>query len=415
MINLMLISKQDNIIAGLSQLLAADDDIEIAAVASGGDSALEKIENIAPDVVLINSDASDTDVLNLAERIILRKPRSYVILMLSEMTADSLKAASDTGCHNIISFPKDSKEFCDYIHRVYNTENTKIAALTSKERVTWTSKVITVFGAKGGLGKTTIATNLAIKLAELGRKVAIVDLDLQFGDVHIFMDADPKETISDLMQEMYQPNIDTVRSYMCIHPSGVHILCAPKSPEYADLVSPDSIQSLLGLLRSYYDYVIIDTTSSFTEVILSAIEASSMVLFVTGLDVSILKNSKVAMNILESLGQKKKVRAIINRAVEINSITIADVQRIVDAPILARFPSDYMVAVAALNQGQPFVQSAPKSKLSMAVADMALKIDSGRDNFDIQQLKPKERRALLNKYKTKDKSEKRSLFRRKRA
>lgn len=408
--DIMLVSKQEAILRTLRQFLRTDEALEITTESAGGDAALEKVENISPDILLINSDDTDTDAINLAERIVLRKPRTFVILLMRQMTLENIQAANSAGCHNVFPFPEDAKTLCGCIHRVYNAESGRIAALDSKQRVTWSSKVITVFGAKGGLGKTSIATNLAIKLAEQNKKVAILDLDLQFGDVHIFMDVDPKETISDLMQDMLSPSIDSVRSYMNLHPSGVHILCAPKSPEYADMVSGERIQSLLGLLRSYYDYVIIDTAASFSDATLSALEASSTILFVTGLDISILKNSKVAMTILESLGQKKKVRVIINRAVEINSITIADVQRIVDAPILARIPSDYLVAVAALNQGQPFVQSAPRSKLSLAITDIAEKIVSGNDNFDIQQLTPKERRALMRRYRTRERSERKPVF-----
>ena len=106
------------------------------------------------------------------------------------------------------------------------------------------------------------------------------------------------------------------------------------------------------------------------------------------------------------------MRTIINRAVEMNSILISDVQQIVDAPILARIPSDYMTAVVALNRGQPFVQSMPRSKLSMAIGDVALKLGNGEDSFDIRQLTPAERRALIRKYRTKEKYENKrsSLF-----
>ncbi len=410
MINVMIVSRQEAAIRALRHFISEDPELEVSADSRGGESALEKVETVAPDVLIIWADENDPDAINLAERIILRKPRTFVILLVPELSIDIYTAAANAGCHNVFPYPDEGKELTDLIHRVYNAESGRLSALTTNQRVTWTSRVLTVFGAKGGLGKTTMSVNLAMKLASMKKKVAIVDLDLQFGDVHIFMDMDPKDTISDLMQDMANPTIDTIRSYMTVHPSGVHVLCAPKSPEYADLVSAEKLQTVLGLLRSYYDFVIIDTAANFTDPIITALEASTTILFLTGLDVSILKNSKVAMSILESLGQKKKVRAVINRAVEINSITIADVQRIVDAPILSRIPSDYMMAVAALNRGQPFVQSAPRSKLSLAVSDMAEKLAEGKDNFDMQQLSARERKAMMRKYRTRDASEKKGLF-----
>lgn len=406
MIGIILVSKQANVCRTLRQFIGTDPELEIMAEVSGSDEALEKVDLLSPNILLINSGGSDTDAISLAERVLQRKPRTFVILLMQQLTLDGMQAASTAGCHNVASFPESAKELCDFVRRVYNTENDRITALDSNERATWSSKIITVFGAKGGLGKTTIATNLAVMLAKQKKKVAILDLDLLFGDVHIFLDVEPKETISDLMQESFQNSIDAVRAFMTVHSSGVHVLCAPKNPEYAETISGDRIQSLLALLRSYYDFVIIDTAVNFSDPTLAALEASSTILFITGLDVSALKNSRVAMSTLESLGQKKKARVIINRAVEINYITIADVQRIVDAPILSRIPSDYMVAVAALNQGQPFVQSAPKAKLSLAIGDIAEKIISGTDQYDIQKLSSKERRALMKRYKTKEKSEK---------
>ena len=411
MISMILVSKQAAVCRNLREFIGTDPELELIAETAGSEEALEKVDLLSPNILLINSGGSDTDAVSLAERVIQRKPRTFVILLMQQLTLDSMQVASAAGCHNIAPFPESAKELCDFIHRVHNTENDRIAALDTNERATWSSKIITVYGAKGGLGKTTIATNLALALAKQKKKVAILDLDLLFGDVHIFMDVEPKETISDLMQESFSSSIDSVRAFMTVHPSGIHILCAPKTPEYAETVSGDRIQSLLALLRSYYDYIIIDTAVNFSDPTLAALEASTTILFITGLDVSTLKNSKVAMSILESLGQKKKVRVIINRAVEINSITVADVQRIVDAPILSRIPSDYLVAVAALNQGQPFVQSAPKAKLSLAIEDIAEKIITGTDHFDMQKLSPRERRALMNRYRTKEKAEKKNRSR----
>ena len=411
MISMILVSKQTDVCRDLRGFIGTDPELELLAETHSSDEALEKVDLLSPNILLINSGERDTDAISLAERVIQRKPHTFVILLIQNLTLENMQAASAAGCHNIAPFPETAKELCDFVHRVHNAETDRLAALNTNERGSWSSKIITVYGAKGGQGKTTIATNLALMLARQKKKVAILDLDLLFGDVHIFMDAEPKETISDLMQESFSNNIDSIRTFMTVHSSGIHILCAPKTPEYAETVTGDRIQSLLSLLRSYYDYIIVDTAVNFSDPTLAALEASTTILFITGLDVSTLKNSKVAMSVLESLGQKKKVRVIINRAVEINSITVSDVQRIVDAPILSRIPSDYMVAVAALNQGQPFVQSAPKAKLSLAIADIAEKIITGTDNFDIQKLSPRERRALMKRYKTKERSEKKSRSR----
>lgn len=378
----MLVSKQDAFINKMRQLINADD-IVIAADAPGGAIAMEKIENISPNVLIINSGRNDSEALNLAERITQNRPRIFVILVVEDMSVEVLQAANAAGVHNVITMPENSKEICDYIRMIHTAESNRLAALTENTQVTWISKCITVFGSKDGLGKTSVATNLAIKLAEHRRKVALVDLDLEFGDVHTFMDINPKDTIAELAQDFYSPTIDAIRSYMTVHPSGVHVLCAPKSPEYADVVSAECVSTILSLLRSYYDFVIIDTASNFSEVTLTAIESASTVLMMTGMDVSTLKNSKAALSVLESLKQNSKVRVVVNRAMEGSTITVDDVMRVVEAPMAAYIPNDYNTAVSALNRGEPFVQSYPKSKIAGCLNELADAMIAGTENYHV--------------------------------
>ncbi len=379
-----------------------DEELAVVFESSGGAIALDHIENVSPNIVVMSLTAMDMDMLSLAERVIQYRPNTFVVLLMEHLTVENMQSAMKIGAHNVIEFPQNQKEFSDYLKGVYNAETARLSMMNEKQAIVWSSQVITVYAAKGGLGKTTIATNLAVELAKKKKKVAIIDLDLQFGDVHIFMDVEPKDTIAELVQEVYTPNIDSLRSYMVMHSSGVHILCAPKSPEYAEIVHSDRVQSVLSLMRSYYDYIIVDTPSVINDITITAIEAASMVLFVAGLDISTLKNSKLSISLLESLQQKEKVRIIINRAVEINSITVDDVQRVVHAPIIAKIPSDYMVAISALNRGIPFVIGAAKSKLSLAIANIANIIETGgnaRDGLPMNETKIKERKSLIKRKK----------------
>ena len=393
-ISVLLVSKLDSTLQKMRRLIN-DEEITVIGETSGGAKALDKIENLSPDIIIMTLGAGDMDVLNLTERVLLHRPRSFVILLLEQMNVETLQQAVRIGAHNVTEFPTSEKQFAEYIKTVFTSESTRLQALSDKSSLSWMSRVITVFGSKGGLGKTTIATNLAVKMASEKKKVALIDLDLQFGDVHVFMDIEPKDTIAELVQEVHTPNIDTVRSYMVVHSSGVHVLCAPKSPEYADVVSAEKVQSLISLLRSYYDFVIIDTPPTFNDVALTAIESSATVLFVTGLDISILKNSRLSMSILESLQQREKIKVLVNRAVEINTITLNDVQKILNCPIWARIPSDYKVAVSALNRGMPIVTLSPKTKLSQSLSDIASLLLTGNEEYDIQKLSPKEKKKLM--------------------
>lgn len=390
-INTLIISKLDSNFSAIKSMIN-DDDINVIGESSGGTDALVRIDNLSPDIIVMTLGQGENDVLSLTERIIMNRPRSHVILLAEYLNVDILQSALAVGVHNVIEFPKSAKEFSEYIKTVYNNETARIESLNGKQHLSWSSKVITIFGAKGGLGKTTLAINLAVKLAENRKKVAIVDLDLQFGDVNVFLDIDHGDTILELSQELSTPNIDLIRSYMNVHSSGVHVLCAPKSPEYAELISPEKVHSILSQLRTYYDYVIIDTPPSFNDITITALEASSTILFITGLDISILKNSKLSLSILKSLQQLDKVKIIVNRAVSIGSITLDDVQKLIDCPIWAKIPSDYKVAVTALNLGIPFVIGAPKTELGQAISSVASLLIDGTENVD--SLSPKERKKL---------------------
>lgn len=393
-INVLVISRLEKNLDAMKRMID-DEEIVVLGDSPGGAQALDKIENVSPDMVIMFLGAGDTDVLSLTERIILHRPRTHVILLIEYMDVEILQKAIKAGAHNVIEFPSSPKELAEYIKSVHHNETIRINSLNEKQNIAWMSRVVTVFGAKGGLGKTTIATNLAVKLAENHKKVALIDLDLQFGDIHIFLDIEPADTISEFVQQVLTPNIDSVRSYMTVHSSGVHILCAPKSPEYAELISAEKVQSLLSVLRTYYDYVIIDTPPSFNDVTITALESSTTILFVTGLDISILKNSKLSLSLMDSLQQRDKIRLIVNRAVDMSSITVEDVQKIIGCPIWTKIPSDYKVAVTALNRGIPFVISSPGSKLSQSISIVADALISGSEHFDIQTTSHKKIKNIL--------------------
>ena len=156
-------------------------------------------------------------------------------------------------------------------------------------------------------------------------------------------------------------------------------------------MSAECVSTILSLLRSYYDFVIIDTASNFSEVTLTAIEAASTVFMMTGMDISTLKNSKLALSVLESLKQNSKVRVVVNRASESTNITLEDVSAVVEAPLAAFIPNDYNTAVSALNRGEPFVLSYPKSKLSSCVETLVDTLITGSEEYSI----PKNRKRSI--------------------
>ncbi|MCF0141153.1 MAG: AAA family ATPase [Mogibacterium sp.] len=238
------------------------------------------------------------------------------------------------------------------------------------------SDVIAIFSTKGGTGKTTVAVNMAASLAKIGKRVCVIDLDLQFGDVGVFMNIPRTETISDLMynNDLSSKSID---SYLYKHESGVNVLCAPNSPEEADAILPEHLEKIIQVIRDKFDYTILDLPPILDDNTIAVIEVADYIWFITNPEISTLKNSKVCMNILQNLSLDEKIRIVLNKDDD-SSIKQDNVRKVLGTDIELAIPYDYNTAVTAVNRGKPFVISSPRSKASKAFEKYIKKYDGHR-------------------------------------
>lgn len=367
MIQVFIISPSKPKIQTLSTLLRNSEDIRVAGASEGGKTALDKIISIAPDVVLFLPEDSGEDVSSIVQKIYISLPKCSPILICEQTDFSALQQAVKAGVRNILKWPLEPNELENSIHYLYQVES--IRSKNQPAETSYHARVLTVFGTKGGIGKTTISVNLAASLARMGKKVALLDLDLQFGDVGVFFDIDTTDSISELVSENnFEPG--KIRSYMKLHQSGVSVLCAPKSPEYAEAVSAEQIGKIIDGIRPCFDYIIIDTPPIFDDKTITALEHSDTILFVLTLDVSTLRNAKISMGILNSLQNREKVKIIVNREVE-SIISVKDAEKVIKLPVFCRIPSDWKTATMSLNKGVPFVLDMPNVKISAAVYDLA--------------------------------------------
>jgi len=201
------------------------------------------------------------------------------------------------------------------------------------------------------------------------KKVALIDLDLQSGDASLFLNIDTNDTLYELIQGYTEFDIDTIRNYMTTHSSGLSVLSAPKSPEFSEFVTRNHIEKLINIMRPYYDYLILDVSSSFNDITILAIDSSTMILMVTGYDISILRNSKISLKILESIKQKDKVRLVLNRESK-GAISSTNIEKMLKCPIAAIIPSDWKTIGTALNTGEPFILKSKKTKPGAAITTL---------------------------------------------
>lgn len=233
-------------------------------------------------------------------------------------------------------------------------------------------KVITVFSTKGGVGKTILATNMATSLAKFHRKsVALVDLDLQFGDVGIMMGLPPTHTIYDAVQAFERLDVAMIQGYLVEHSSGVKALLAPIHPEDAEIVTANRVLSILRLLRTVFDFVVVDTAPAFDDVSLAVLDSSDAVFVVTMMDVASVKNTRISLQKLRQLGyDQSAMRLILNRADSKVLLNVSDVEAAIGGSISGRIPSD-LVVPRSVNRGTPVVLDAPKSNVSKSIISMA--------------------------------------------
>jgi pilus assembly protein CpaE len=240
-------------------------------------------------------------------------------------------------------------------------------------------ELIAVCSAKGGVGRTLLSVNLAVALCKKNIRIGILDGDFQFGDVGLAMDLQSTFTIKDVIQEIERLDEYTLASYLSHHDSGIKVLSAPDKPEYADLVTEETLDRIVPLLLLGHDYVIADTGVGLEEKSLRLMEKSDQILIVTNLEMATLKNTKLMLETLDMLGLRDRVRLIVNRATMESVIQATDVPDILGEENPIFIPNDFQIASQSMNIGIPFVINLGKTEIAKSIFKMAEQISSRRE------------------------------------
>lgn len=367
----------------IRQLLELDDAVDIVDEACNGLEVMEKVEALNPEIVLMDVNMPIMDGIETTRELTIKYPQVAVVLISINDEIQNFRQAMLAGAKEYLVKPLSAEELNQAIHQVTEiireaSDNQQVEVPPSLNRAE-NHKIVTVFGTKGGVGKSVVCTNLAVCAAQKYRgKVGLIDLDVQFGDLSIMMNVNPRMTIAELMQEGEKPSPDILENYL-YERNGVHLLSAPNKPELSELVVARGVKEILNISRSMFTYTFVDTPSFVDEITLTALEEADIILLMISLDLPTIKNVKKGIDILRTLQLLSRTRLILNRSSGIAGLEPRDVERVLDMKIKAEVPSDGKLVVSSLNQGIPFVKMNPKAAVSKGIEAVFQVIENGRD------------------------------------
>ncbi len=371
----------------LSKLLGFEADIDVVGVAASGAEAISQAVALVPDVVLMDINMPDMDGIAATELLAAKCPTAAVVMMSVQGEADYLRRSMLAGAREFLVKPFSSDELTASIRQVWIRERDKasrlaapIAAAAAAAATTASGEpglVVAVFSPKGGVGRTTIAVNLAVAAASLGEKrVALMDGSFQFGDVGVLLNLNPKnKSIADLVPELDAGDLESIDTFIMNHSSGVRVLLAPPSPEAAEHVTAAHTKRVIERLRAEHDLVIVDCTSTFNDTTLAILDESDIILTLLSLEITSIKNMRLFLEVAEQLGYGgNKIRLVLNRADSTLGIRVADVEHSIGRKVDYTIVSDGRSVVYALNRGVPFFLSNREAQVSQDILRLATAI-----------------------------------------
>lgn len=344
---------------------------EVVGEASNGEEVLRLIPSVKPDVVLMDINMPILNGLEATEKITESFPSVIVIIMSVQGESEYLKKAMFHGAKEYIIKPFSYDNLIETIKVTYYKYKDRQISFTTKGEKRTDGKIITFFSSKGGVGKSIISLNTSIALSKSeNMKILLIDMDLQFGDISILVNQHNQRTILDLVDDGQADSFESVISCLYKYNENLDMLFAPGKPESAEYIGKDIIEKIIKAVKNHYDLIIVDTGVNYNDNTLYILDISEKVYFVSTMEIAALKNTKLGVKVMQSLGyDNKKLKLVINRFNTNYGISKRDIEELFIGIDFVMIPEEEKTVAVSVNNGQPFCYDNKyiKSKVGKAI------------------------------------------------
>lgn len=368
----------------LEKLLFFEKDIEVVAKAGNGREAVALARERKPDVILMDINMPEMDGIAATQAIIAENPSVQVIIMSVQGETDYLRKAMMAGAREFLVKPVGADQLYQSIRHVYKIAP-RVVPAASKVEPGYTSddtpkgEVFAVFSPKGGVGTSTVAANLAIALRQVSQKrVALVDANLSLGDINVVLNLVSERTIVDLIDRINDLDRELLESVLKTHPSQVKVLLAPPNPQTGELVTDEHLRAVLEAMRKEFDYVVVDTQSSFQDRALAPLDLADRIIVLMTLEMTCIKNIKLFMEVTELLGYPhEKMMLVLNKAHNRMNLRVEDVENSIRHKVALQIANAPQEVALSINDGVPIIISRRDHRASRDIFALARELTRG--------------------------------------
>lgn len=369
-ISTIIISEQNHTQEVLKLYLDEFGSYSFLAATNDFSKAYNAVKELVKAFVIVDISEYPDPGLNFIAKISQEFPSCKILALSDRPTVDLIVKVMRSGAKEFLSLPIIKNEFFDVLSKTYQE-------LSGQAKKKSKCRVLTVFSNKGGIGKTSIASNLALELAKITKEnVALIDLNFQLGDITTFLDLKPSFNISYMLHNLDKINEDFLLSTLEKYKdTSLYVLADPPYFKQADDISPKQISKLFDILKDTFSYVVVDTCAGFEGKTMTALENSDLIFLVTIVNLPALRNCQRCLELFEKLGfDKSKTQILINRYMENDEIKADDVEEVLGRKIFWKIPNNYFTMMSAINKGVPVSEINSDSNVARSYKELALMV-----------------------------------------